>query len=106
MDIKPEDFPLYGVLVQFNQAGSVDHVINDMQKAQTGGPDDKYSFALGLWQIASNADIQKFLPGATTEVCQRTIEKCTEVFASAAESGSVGAKAMLDYIRGSSAPAP
>ncbi len=48
MDIKSEDFPLYDVLVQFNQAGSAQHVIDGMKNAQTGGPDEQYSIAIGL----------------------------------------------------------
>lgn len=104
MDIKSEDFPLYDVLVQFNQAGSAQHVIDGMKNAQTGGPDEQYSMAIGLWQVATMANIEQMLPGATADVRQKTIDKCAEVFQELAGGGHSASQQMVDYLRGSSGP--
>ena len=106
MDIKPEDFPLYDVLVQFNDPRSVHRVIHDMREAQIGGAQEKFNLVMGLWPVANMENIEQMLPGATDAVRTATIEKCGEVLQALAAGGHQASQQMLRYLYPESKPKP
>jgi len=105
MTINSADFPLYDLLVRFNQPG-VENLVADMERAQTGGAAEKFSLAIGLWQVANIPNIEGMVPGLTSAVKDKTVAKCAAVFKEAADAGHAGAKAMVDYLNANGTNGP
>lgn len=99
MDIREEDFPLYQLLVKLNEPG-VENAIADFKKAQTGGDEEKFLFALGIQTVAismeTGAADHTQIPGNTPEINNKTLRSARAVFEDVASRGHEGAKYMVE----------
>ncbi len=98
MQIKSDEFPLYGALTKAHKEG-VAALVADMTKAEaTGDVDDAYAVALGLYQLTDYAPLRQAVPGVTDDCVAVTKARCLAVFKEVAATGHQGAKAMVALI--------
>lgn len=108
MDIKPEDFPLYTLLVGLNQRG-IDKLVGEMEAAQKGDAADKHRLAFSLFSIAYLPESALLIDGFNNAVKAATIKRCIEVLDELAAGGyepSGELVAVLKSAPGLKAPQP
>src|SRR5690606_14103485 len=96
MDFKPENFPIYQLLVSLNEPG-VENMLRDFAKARDGGPEEKYRFALGIHGLANMPGIQEALPGLTEDIRQQTLAQSFEIFKEQGAAGHGVSALMASY---------
>ena len=97
MQIKSDEFPLYGELTKAHARGVLG-LVADMAKAEkTGDVNDAYSVALGLYQLSDCAPLRQAIPSITDDCVAVTKAKCVAVFKEAAAAGHHGARAMMIF---------
>lgn len=97
MQIKSDEFPLYGELTKAHKQ-SVAGLVADMAKAEkTGDVNDAYSVALGLYQLSDYAPLRQAIPSITDSCVAVTKAKCVAVFKEAAAAGHHGAREMMKF---------
>lgn len=79
MDFRPEAFPLYVALSKKPNPG-LDCLRDDIAKAASGGPDEKYKLALGLYGMVTNPQIAPHLPNVTPDIIEATKKQAFEIF--------------------------
>lgn len=99
MNIKAEDFPLYGQLERAHIHG-FSTLQQDMNKAvQTAKTEDVYVVARWLYLLTNVQALRQSIPAITDDCVNRTRAKCMEFFHEAAAQGHHGAKAMIYMIK-------
>ncbi len=98
MQIKSDEFPLYGELTKAHKQG-VAGLVADMARAEkTGDVNDAYSVALGLYQLTDCAPLRQAVPSITDDCMAVTKARCLSVFQEAAAAGHHGARAMVMFM--------
>ncbi len=103
MDIKPEDFPLYGLLDALGAPG-VERARTDMAAACGGDDNAAYGLTMGLHGVAASPGIENHIPGLTEDIKQATYVKCREVWATLAARGHAQSQNLMALLNKPSGP--
>ena len=97
MDIKREDFPLYGLLETLNNPG-FDSAKADMEAAEQGDDKAAYGLVMGLHAVAWMPNAENMIPGLTEDVKQATTLKCRDVWAELAKRGHAPSQNLMTLL--------